>query len=330
VCNYFSWIGTFVAAVLFSVASQAAEKTARPGIKEVQASLSALTRTATIDLGGDPDWMAVGPDAVWISVSRQKAVYRINVATNQVAAKVEFPGKPGSGLALGFGSLWVPIDATPTTAATLARVEVATNSISALIPAGPADSEGGITTSADSVWLITDKSGTLSRIDPATNTVRQKISVPAGSFNPLHVDGSVWVSGTATNELTAVDAATGEIRGSTAVGPRPRFLTGGAGSIWTLNQGDGSITRVDAKSRAVVSTIPAGIPGGGGEICFGAGAVWATVIGIPLTLVDPGTNKVLRQWTGVGGDSVRFGHESIWLTYIKHGLVWRMPVPAAN
>ena len=307
--------------------SRAAEKTVRPGIKAMQTPMADLKPAATIELGGDPDWMAVGDDAIWISVSGQKAVCRIDVATNKVAAKVEFAGKPGSGLALGFGSLWVPLDEAPGIPAALARVDVATNRIVATLPFGPADSEGGITTSGDSVWIVTDKAGTLARIDPTTNTVRQKISVPAGSFNPLYAEGIVWVTGNASNVLTAVDAKTGEVFGSTFVGPGPRFLTAGAGSIWTLNQGDGSVTRIDAKSRRVVSTIAAGIPGAGGEICFGAGAVWATVIDIPLTRIDAVTNAVTRQWTGVGGDAVRFGHRSIWLTDIKHGLLWRMPVP---
>ncbi len=221
----------------------------------------------------------------------------------------------------------VPLEGEKETPATLARVDAATNRIITFLAAGPADSEGGITTSDDSVWLITDQAGTLSRIDPATNTVRQKISVPAGSFNPLYADGIVWVTGNASNELTAVDAKSGEVLGSIPVGPKPRFLTAGAGSIWTLNQGDGSVTRVDMKTRRVIATIVAGIPGGGGEICFGAGAVWATVIDIPLTRIDATSNAVTRQWTGVGGDAVRVGHGSIWLTDIKHGLLWREPVP---
>src|SRR5258707_5965902 len=35
------------------------------------------------------------------------------------------------------------------------------------------DSEGGITESGDSVWIVSDEAGTLLRIDPASNSVRQ-------------------------------------------------------------------------------------------------------------------------------------------------------------
>jgi streptogramin lyase len=75
----------------------------------------------------------------------------------------------------------------------------------------------------------------------------------------------VWITGVENGTLTAVDASGGEVLVSAPVGPKPRFLTVGAGSVWTLNQGDGTISRVDEKSRKVVATIGARIPGMGGD-----------------------------------------------------------------
>jgi YVTN family beta-propeller protein len=100
-----------------------------------------------------------------------------------------------------------------------------------------------------------------------------------------------------------------------------------AGSIWTLNQGNGSVTRVDAKTRSVTAKIPAGIPGPGGDICYGAGAVWATVFDVPLTQISPESNKVVRQWIGAGGDAIRFRQDSLWLTDLRNGLLWRLAPP---
>ena len=68
------------------------------------------------------------------------------------------------------------------------------NVVSAVFPTGPAGSEGGVTTSTDSVWLITDKDGSLARIDPDTGTVLQTVRVPAGSYNPRFYEGRVWVT----------------------------------------------------------------------------------------------------------------------------------------
>lgn len=191
------------------------------------------------------------------------------------------------------------------------RIDAAKNANSATPSIAPAGAEGGIAASDDSVWLVTDQNGTLLRIDPSTNSVRQKISIPSGSDNPIFSHGIVWITGVEKNLLTAVDASSGKVLESITVGPKPRFLTAGAGSIWTLNQGDGSVSRIDEKSRKVIATISVGIPGTGGDIGYGADSVWPTVFEIPLSRIDARTDKVVRQWVGEGGDSLRFGFDSL-------------------
>ena len=140
----------------------------------------------------------------------------------------------------------------------------------------------------------------------------------------FYAEGGVWVTTPDKNMLTRVDAKTNKVTHSLEVGPGPRFLTYGAGSIWTLNQGDGTVTRVDAKTGKVLAQVECGLPGGGGEIAFGDGHVWATVFQIPLTEIDPATNKVTRQWFGDGGDSVRVAHGSIFLSNLRAHNVWRI------
>jgi virginiamycin B lyase len=216
----------------------------------------------------------------------------------------------------------------------VARVDLKTNAITAILPVGPADPEGGITASDDSIWLVTNKSGTLgtlSRIDPKTNGVRQKVEITGGSANPLFHEGSVWITGNSNNVglLTEVDARTGHLVSATIIGSQPRFLTAGAGAIWTLNQGNGTLSKFETIEGGMnaITTIEAGIPGPGGEICFDGSSVWVSVFDIPLTRIDSNTNEVVRQWTGEGGDAVRFGHGSLWLTGYKQGKLWRIPVP---
>ena len=135
----------------------------------------------------------------------------------------------------------------------------------------------------------------------------------------------IWITGANSNVLTVVDASSGNVLESLRVGPKPRFLTAGDGSVWTLNQGDGTVSRVDTVTRKVTATIQVGIPGIGGDICYGADSIWTAKFGIPLTRIDAKTNKVTRQWVGRGGDALRFGHESIWLTDYYRGLLWRFP-----
>jgi hypothetical protein len=47
---------------------------------------------------------------------------------------------------------------------------------------------------------------------------------------------------------------------------------------------------------------------------------------VPLTRIDATANKVVRQWVGKGGDSLRCGFDSIWITDHKRGLLERVPI----
>ncbi len=287
-----------------------------PGVRH---SMDDIHPQATFSVEGQPDWMVVTDDAVWVSSANVNHVVRLNSSTNRPDVIVTVAG-PCSGLAYGFGSVWVPSCG----AHNLVRFDSRTGKIQAEIPAAPADSEGGIAVGAGSVWLATDKKGILSRIDPETNEVIARITIPPGSYGPAFADGAVWVTSTEHNLLTRVDPQTNLAVATIPVGPKPRFLTVGAGSVWTLNQGDGTISRVDTKMNAVTATIAAGIQGSGGEIAFGEGSVWATMMNIPITRVDPEKNAVMQQWFGKGGDSIRVGHGSVWLTDLNHGTVWRL------
>jgi virginiamycin B lyase len=293
---------------------------AEPGI---QRPMTDLKPTAEFAVEGHPDWMAATEDAVWVSSSNVNHVVRLDAKTNKPDVIVTVQ-KPCSGLTAAFGSLWIPSCG----AKNLQRVDARTGMLQATIAAAPADSEGGIAAGAGSVWLVVSNTSELDRIDAKSNAVIARISLPEGSFNPIYADGFVWVASNAKGVLVKVDPATNRMVDETPVGPKPRFLTAGAGSVWVLNQGDGTIARVDTKTGKRVALIAAGIPGTGGEINFGGGSVWATVFGYPITRVDVATNKVVDQWTGKGGDSIRYAHGSVWLTFLMGAKVWRLNLPA--
>jgi virginiamycin B lyase len=288
-----------------------------------------LTPTAVFPVPGTPDWQVITEDAVWVSNGPKNTVHRLDPKTNQVVAAIEVGKRPCSGLAAGFGSVWVPVcgDRPQTengARPALVRIDIKTNQVIASIGVGPANSEGGLVTGPEAVWMVTDPKGTLSRIDPATNKVAAEIAVAPGSVACVYAEGAVWVSSPEKSVITRVDPKTNAATDTIAVGPQPRFLTAGAGSVWTLNQGDGTVSRVDMKTRTLVTNIEVGVPGTGGELAFGDGHVWATVFQIPLSKIDPSTNQVVKQWVGAGGDSVRVGHGSLWLSNLREQNVWRI------
>lgn len=285
-----------------------------------------LKPLATIKLGKTADWVAVTTDAVWVGSTGPFAVHRIDPMTNSRVATISVPGEPCAGLAVGFGSLWVPLCGKPNR---LAQIDTAANTLTRVINIGPAAAEGGITAGGDSIWLVIDKHGVLARIDPATGAVRQRIKIPSGSYNPLYSDGHIWVTQADGATLTALDAASGASLATLSTGPGPRFLTAGGGAIWTLNQGDGSLTRIDAVAPHSTRSIALGTPGHGGDIAFGAGMVWTTMSKVPLSQVDAASFTLRCRWIGPGGDSLGIGHEAIWLTDYRGGTVARIELSTA-
>jgi virginiamycin B lyase len=293
----------------------------RPGTKTpgVKISIERLKPDAVFEVPGAPDWIAVD-EAVWISNRPKDNVTRLDPTTNRVAAVVAVGKQPCSGLATGFGTLWVPNCGDRT----LSRVDLKTGAVTATIRTGIGDSEGSIAAGAESIWMMTDAKGTLSRFDPATNAVVAEIYVPEGSYGLAFGEGALWVTSTDHDCVVRVDPHTNLIVETIPVGKAPRFIATGMGAVWSLNQGDGSVSRIDAKTNKVVATIDVGVPGPGGEIEVGEGSVWVTAFEFPLTRIDPATNAVAQQFYGKGGDAVRVGLGSVWLSNLKAGTVWRI------
>ena len=315
----------------------AAQKKERPkraprtGVSDasVKKEMASITPAVVFPVPGTPDWQVITEEAVWVSNAPKNTIHRLDPKTNEVAATIEVGKRPCSGLAAGFGSIWVPVcgdrpNVENGVKPSLARVDIKTNTVVATLPLAAVNSEGGLVASPDAVWMLTDPKGILSRIDPKTNKVTAEIEVAPGSVSCVYGDGAIWVSSPDKSVLTRVDPKTNKATDTIAVGPGPRFLTVGAGSVWTLNQGDGTLSRVDMKTRKLVTNIDLGIPGTGGELAFGDGHVWATVSQVPITKIDPETNKVVKQWMGAGGDSLRIGHGSLWLSNLSQGNVWRV------
>ncbi|MFN0118957.1 MAG: hypothetical protein ACKV2V_00485 [Blastocatellia bacterium] len=293
----------------------------RPGVKTpgVRIPIESLKPEAVFEAPGAPDWIAID-ESVWVSNYPKNNVARLDPKTNKVIEMVEVGKSPCSGLATGFGSLWVPLCGDKA----LARVDLKTGKVTATLPIGIAGSEGGLATGAGSVWLVTDKKGTLARLDPANNKVVAEIQVPAGSYTVTFGEGAVWVTGTDSHVLTRINPETNLIVETIPVGKAPRFLTIGGGFIWTLNQTSGDVTKVDVKTNKVVATIEVGVPGPGGEIAYGEGSVWVTSFEFPISRIDPAQGKVVQQFAGAGGDAIRVGLGAVWLSNIRAGNVWRL------
>ena len=287
-----------------------------------QRPIAELKPLITLKLGETADWVAITADAVWVASTGPFAVNRIDPKTNTRVAGVALPGEACAGLAIGAGSLWVPLC---TAKPSLARINLGNNALTAVYPVGPPADEGGIAYGAGSIWLVVDRHGSLARISPDDGAVVDTFHVPAGSYNPAFLNGTVWVTHADGAEVTGIDAASGRSIATVATGPNPRFLTVGAGAVWTLNQGDGTLTRVDSLQRRS-ETISLQTPGHGGDIAFSNGKIWTSMPKVPLSLIDARLHRLQCQWLGPGGDALNIGHGSVWLTDYHAGTIARITI----
>jgi streptogramin lyase len=195
--------------------------------------------------------------------------------------------------------------------------------VTATVPLTVAEPLGTLAWGTGSLWVLSDRKGVLSRIDPATNAPVAEAYVAARPFAVAANDDVVWVTSEEGSALTRLDGHTNAIVEIIKVGPRPGHVAIGDDAVWTLNRGDGSVSRVDLKSNKVVATVTIDASVAEGVIVVGEGAVWVSAPGVPLVRIDPRTNRVTHRFTGEGGGMVLAGHGSVWVA-AGPGLTWRI------
>ncbi len=288
-------------------------------------TLDVVRPQVRIHLGPEADGIAITPGAVWAASKRPNMVSRIDPVTNRIDARIPLPGIPCAGLASGLGSLWVPM-CGPRPA--IVRIDLARARIQAVFAVDAVVADAGIAVGVADLWAPLAGTGALGRLDPETGRIKQRVAVPPGTLNLIVANGMVWTSSAARGRVTVLDEASGRVLASVRVGGGPGMLAAGGGAVWVLDRKDGSVERIDIATRRRGSAIAARSAGRGGDIAFGEGRVWTTVLGKPLTMIDPARGQVLARWTGPGGDSLGVDSGSVWLTDLRRGDLVRLPVSA--
>jgi YVTN family beta-propeller protein len=214
----------------------------------------------------------------------------------------------------------------------LRQIDPATNAVVRSIAVNiSAEPEGSIGVGAGSVWLLTDDngtdSGTLSRLDPATGKIVATIPVKPKSYAAVATDDSVWVTNSASASVQRVDVHTNQVVAEVPVHPSPRFLAADDSSIWVLNQGDGALVRIDPASNRVTATIAVGFPGSGGDLWVDDGIVWASAEGAPISMIDPKSNTLVKQFAGGKRmDTLRAAFGAVWVVEEPTGKIWKVSI----
>jgi peptide/nickel transport system substrate-binding protein len=172
------------------------------------------------------------------------------------------------------------------------------------------------------VWVVSERDGTVSRIDPATQ-VGQVLQVGESANGVAYGAGSVWVTNGAERTVAQVNPESVTLVQTFEVGNGPADVAVGGGAVWVANTIDGTVSRIDVESGAV-TTIPVG--GNPSGIAADQDTVWVTSesTGVVVTLhADSGT---AAQTIGVGNGptAVAIGEGSIWVANSQDGTVSRI------
>jgi YVTN family beta-propeller protein len=179
--------------------------------------------------------IAVGSGSIWVP-DQTGNIAGIDPATNKVLAT--YPVPPGlAALAFGFDSLWGTVNPegevirVGPTGSIQATIRVASEP--RFLAAGPTG-----------IWVLGQRDGAVSRIDPKTNVVTATIplNVPGEGGCIAAGGGSVWVTMPDT-PVTRVDAATDRVL-EQYVGEGGDCIGYAFGSVWLSNHQFGDVWRI--------------------------------------------------------------------------------------
>lgn len=260
-------------------------------------------------LPGFADFLAVDGNTVWATNDGRVEQWSTKGKRASVAI-----ARPCGAMTVAFGSLWV----ANCKGGNLYRIDVKTAQVQAIIPTGIANPKGelNVVAGAGSIWVPSEESGKIARIDPADNKVTASVSVDPGTYYLTFGFDSLWAVSSAGQSLQRVDPQTDSVADKVMLGKQPGFLAAGEGAVWVQEQGDGTVARIDPLTREVSGRVKVGTTLIYGDIDTGGGAVWLrTTEDQTFVAIDPESLEIrARAGKSSGSGALRYTPSGIWTT----------------
>jgi YVTN family beta-propeller protein len=169
----------------------------------------------------------------------------------------------------------------------------------------PLPGAGSLAVADGKVWVL-GASGTVVRIDPATNAVvGEPLRVPANAEAIAVGEGALWVTSVAPGDLAAplddavtrIDLASGRMVATIKVRRGPLDLAATPGAVWVPNSGGGgdSVARIDPRTNRVAGR-PVRTGASPQSLAVGGGSLWvANHDARTVTRIDPASGKVVAD-----------------------------------
>lgn len=196
--------------------------------------------------------VAVGAGAIWVASARDH-LWRVDPVRMEVTARIVIDQPLG--VAATADAVWVTSGRGEVM---VERVDPSRNVVTASIATGSSGAAvAGVAIGTQLVWVGSGGDGTVTGIDPATNTVRTTLRVAGRSFQSLADDGAgtLWVASspipaspssptpTSPSTILRVDVATGKSSPPLDAGQ----VTGVAffdGALWVADRSRGSVLKI--------------------------------------------------------------------------------------
>jgi len=193
-----------------------------------QVSSETSSVVGVVAVGPEPSGIAFGHGAIWVADATAGTLAEVNASSGQVMSTEQL-STPPFGVALGAGSVWI----SDPGGNEITRIDQQGGPpVQISVGSGPTAIAFGL----GSVWVANGLDSTVSRINPATDTVVATIPVGDGPDALAIVDNSVWVANGFSSTLTKIDATSSYTTTSISIGGSPIALTRVGNCLWVATR----------------------------------------------------------------------------------------------
>ena len=234
-----------------------------------------------------PSAIAYGEGSVWVTMSNQDSMARMEPRTNTVQQTIRVGSAP-DGIAVGAGFVWVASSFD----GTVRQIDPRSNGGEVVGTITVGNGPTGVAYGLGSVWVANSFDHTVQRIDPRTDAPAKAIPVDAGADAITVADGAVWVTGRSAGVLSRVDPRSGDVT-PIGVGNGPSAVAATAGAVYVANSQDATVSRIDPATNRVVGTVRVG-EGPSGLAVGRRSRIWVANAGSgTVSRIDPAHDEVV-------------------------------------
>jgi YVTN family beta-propeller protein len=264
------------------------------------------------NVGARPASISYGSGSLWVANLDDNTVARVDPQKRAVIRTIPVAATQ-TGVAAGPAGVWISNGAP----GSVSEIDLRYNTVARPIRVTHAAVFGipqttAVAIGSDAVWVASDD-GTVSRVDPARNTVVETAELGCGPVAIAVGAGAVWVacSGYPSGNVRRIDPT-----GATAtipVGHTPSAIAVGYGAIWVADSADDTVTRISPETYGVTARIPVGKSPI--ALAIGAGAVWVANSGDgTVSRIDPKSGHPKTITVGASTAGLAFAGGSLWVT----------------